>query len=68
MRATSVGPDLSRVIVRIQKPGYTGPDADPDAAAAAAARGATDEGAAAGDDKDQSGDAADGPRPLPLSA
>lgn len=25
MRATSVGPDLSRVIVRIEKPAYTGP-------------------------------------------
>src|ERR1700747_3029513 len=25
MRATSVGPDLSRVFVRIEKPGYTGP-------------------------------------------
>lgn len=27
MRATAVGPDLSRVIVRIEKPGYTGPSA-----------------------------------------
>lgn len=27
MRATSVGPDLSRVIVRIEKPAYTGPSA-----------------------------------------
>lgn len=25
MRATAVGPDLSRAIVRIEKPGYTGP-------------------------------------------
>ncbi|BBX97265.1 single-stranded DNA-binding protein [Mycobacterium lacus] len=25
MRATSVGPDVSRTIVRIEKPGYTGP-------------------------------------------
>ncbi|OBF01899.1 single-stranded DNA-binding protein [Mycobacterium sp. 852002-10029_SCH5224772] len=25
MRATSVGPDVSRAIVRIEKPGYTGP-------------------------------------------
>src|ERR1700727_2595348 len=29
MRATSVGPDLSPEIVRIDKPGYTGPDATP---------------------------------------
>ena len=28
MRATAVGPDLSRVFVRIEKPGYTGPSAD----------------------------------------
>jgi len=27
MRATSVGPDVSRAIVRIEKPGYTGPSA-----------------------------------------
>jgi single-strand DNA-binding protein len=68
MRATSVGPDLSRVIVRIEKPGYTGPDADPGAAAVAAAAGAADEDPAANDDQVQSGDAADGPSPLPLSA
>ena len=28
MRATAVGPDLSRVFVRIEKPGYTGPTAE----------------------------------------
>ncbi len=28
MRATSVGPDVSRAIVRIEKPGYTGPAPD----------------------------------------
>ncbi|MEI7716910.1 MAG: single-stranded DNA-binding protein [Mycobacterium sp.] len=27
MRAIAVGPDLSRAFVRIEKPGYTGPDA-----------------------------------------
>jgi single-strand DNA-binding protein len=68
MRATSVGPDLSRVIVRIEKPGYTGPDADPGAAAAADAGGATEEEPAAGDDSVPSGDGTDGPSPLPLSA
>ncbi len=29
MRATAVGPDVSRAIVRIQKPGYTGPATRP---------------------------------------
>jgi single-strand DNA-binding protein len=28
MRATAVGPDLSRVFVRIEKPGYTGPNVE----------------------------------------
>ena len=28
VRATSVGPDLARCIVRIEKPGYTGPDTE----------------------------------------
>jgi single-strand DNA-binding protein len=68
MRATSVGPDLSRVIVRIEKPGYTGPNGDPGATAVAAGGEATDEEAAAGDDQVKSGDTADGPSPLPLSA
>jgi single-strand DNA-binding protein len=68
MRATSVGPDLSRVIVRIEKPGYTGPDADSGAAAVAAGGGAGNEDAAAGDDQAQAGDAADAPSSLPLSA
>jgi len=29
MRAIAVGPDLSRCLVRIEKPAYTGPNADP---------------------------------------
>jgi single-strand DNA-binding protein len=65
MRATSVGPDLSRAIVRIEKPGYTGPDADHSTPAAAGA--AADENSAAVDEQAPSGDA-DGPGPLPLSA
>ncbi|MGO9694241.1 MAG: single-stranded DNA-binding protein [Mycobacterium sp.] len=65
MRAISVGPDLSRVIVRIEKPGYTGPDAEP--APVAAAGEATDEVPAV-DEPVQSGDATGGPGPLPLSA
>jgi single-strand DNA-binding protein len=68
MRATSVGPDLSRVIVRIEKPSYTGPDADPGPAAGASADGAADGDPAAGDDAVQSGDGIDSPGPLPLSA
>jgi single-strand DNA-binding protein len=61
MRALSVGPDLSRAIVRIEKPGYTGPDPAPTAA---------DTGAepAADDDSVASGDGADDPSPLPLTA
>ena len=69
MRATSVGPDLSRVFVRIEKPGYTGPDAEP-APAAAAAGEATDAVPAADEPVQfgQSGEATGGPGPLPLSA
>ena len=65
MRATAVGPDLSRVFVRIEKPGYTGPDADHGAVAAAG--GAADEGSSPSDEQAPSVDA-DGPGPLPLSA
>jgi single-strand DNA-binding protein len=61
MRATSVGPDLSRTIVRIEKPGYTGPDAEP-ATADSAAEPAADDGTLA------SVDGASDPSPLPLSA
>jgi single-strand DNA-binding protein len=75
MRATSVGPDLSRVIVRIEKPGYTGPSPVDATAAAATVAGAAYADTAAGadpvsaaDDPDQSGDVTAGPNPLPLSA
>ncbi|OBA57336.1 hypothetical protein A5647_24305 [Mycobacterium sp. 1100029.7] len=61
MRATSVGPDLSRAIVRIEKPGYTGPETEPAPADTAAAR-PTD------DDAVDSGDGADDTGPLSLSA
>ena len=67
MRATSVGPDLSRVFVRIEKPGYTGPDADPGPAVAAPGE-AADAVPTDGDDPVQSGDATAGPGRLPLSA
>src|SRR6516225_12031382 len=51
MRATAVGPDLSRVFVRIEKPGYTGPGTDQSSTAGAPVT-ATDE-VAAGDDSIQ---------------
>jgi single-strand DNA-binding protein len=63
MRATSVGPDVSRAIVRIEKPGYTGPttaDAAPSTAAAPDA---------AGEDTDaQDSVEADDSAALPVSA
>lgn len=65
MRATAVGPDLSRTFVRIEKPGYTGPDMDQGATAAAA--DATDEVPAA-DDAVEAANVAVDPGPLPLSA
>lgn len=66
MRATSVGPDLSRVFVRIEKPGYTGPDTGAGPAAVPVTAG-TDE-VAAGGDPAQPGEATAEPGPLPLSA
>ncbi|SON61524.1 Single-stranded DNA-binding protein 2 [Mycobacterium simulans] len=60
MRALSVGPDLSRAIVRIEKPGYTGPTT-------------ADATVATADTVDQHGDAhdsaeSDDSAALPLSA
>jgi len=48
MRATAVGPDLSRVFVRIEKPGYTGPNLEQ----APAAEGTTVEAVDVGTDED----------------
>lgn len=63
MRATSVGPDVSRAIVRIEKPGYTGPTpGDANANPADAPDGAGD--GAAAETSVESDDAA----PLSLSA
>ncbi len=63
MRATSVGPDVSRAIVRIERPGYTGPTA------AEPGTPAADAVATPGADADRSGDdeRAD-TGPLPMSA
>jgi single-strand DNA-binding protein len=63
MRATSVGPDVSRAIVRIERPGYTGPTTGD------AAPPPTDATDAAGEDAEapDSVESAD-TGPLPLSA
>ncbi|WP_257720465.1 single-stranded DNA-binding protein [Mycobacterium haemophilum] len=68
MRATSVGPDLSRVIVRIEKPAYTGPNGDSSPTAAGAVTGAPDGDPAAGADPSPAGEAATGLDALPMSA
>jgi single-strand DNA-binding protein len=65
MPNTALGYKRPGVIVRIEKPGYIGPDADQ--RAAAAADGAADEDSSGNDEQAPSGDA-DGPGPLPLSA
>ncbi|OBH28083.1 hypothetical protein A5692_23680 [Mycobacterium sp. E342] len=63
MRATSVGPDVSRAIVRIERPGYTGP------AAGEATKPPADAAASPGEDadRDASVDSAE-TGPLPMSA
>jgi single-strand DNA-binding protein len=64
MRAIAVGPDVSRAIVRIEKPGYTGPSAQENPEQAVAAAGATDEASSAEEDTPIEHDSAK----LPLSA
>ena len=61
MRATSVGPDVSRAIVRIEKPGYTGPTA-------ADAPQATEPEVDAAVAEEVAGEAASAGGALPLSA
>ncbi|OBH32134.1 hypothetical protein A9X03_06560 [Mycobacterium sp. E1715] len=63
MRATSVGPDVSRAIVRIERPGYTGPTAGD------AGKPPTDAAGTAGEDADRDAgvDSAEA-GPLPMSA
>lgn len=72
MRATAVGPDLSRVFVRIEKPGYTGPNVEQGAAAAGTPAEAVDvsgdEDLVAGDDPADSGDTAADRAPQPVLA
>ncbi|WP_406814771.1 single-stranded DNA-binding protein [Mycobacterium sp. M23085] len=70
MRATSVGPDVSRAIVRIEKPGYAGPTVEPDSAAPGTSLATADvdsEDPPAGDDSAGTGDAA-AEAPLSISA
>lgn len=62
MRATSVGPDVSRAIVRIERPGYTGP------AATEAATPPADASDAAGEDADADDAESADDGPLPLTA
>ena len=65
MRATAVGPDLSRVFVRIEKPGYTGPSAQEDPEPQARSADASDAAPSAEEDTPvQPADTG----PLPLSA
>jgi single-strand DNA-binding protein len=66
MRATAVGPDLSRVFVRIEKPSYTGPTQGTPASDASAP--GTVEADTAGRDEPESDDLVVGDEPLPLSA
>ncbi len=63
MRATSVGPDVSRAIVRIERPGYTGPGPDEASAPAAPEAPEADADASEADEAEP----AQGAR-LPLSA
>lgn len=72
MRATSVGPDVSRAIVRIEKPGYTGPAAAPESVASGTTGDpdsvGSDEDQVAGDGPAPTGDAPAGSGPLAVSA
>jgi single-strand DNA-binding protein len=65
MRATAVGPDLSRVFVRIEKPSYTGPSAQENPAPPVTPAGASDDAPSADDDAPVESEDS---RALPLSA
>jgi single-strand DNA-binding protein len=70
MRATAVGPDLSRCVARIEKPGYAGPDTEQRPATDADVEAAADDGELTDDGEDASpaDQAAIGGNGLPLSA
>jgi single-strand DNA-binding protein len=65
MRATAVGPDLSRVFVRIEKPSYTGPSAQENPEQAVTPADASDEAPSAEEDTPVQPDDSSA---LPLSA
>ena len=67
MRATSVGPDVSRAIVRIEKPGYTGPSQDEVSGKVSVAPG-TDGAEVAGSHGEPTADVEPAAAALPLSA
>jgi single-strand DNA-binding protein len=71
MRATAIGPDLSRTFVRIEKPGYTGPSVERGPAAEGTTVDAVDasnaEDLEAGNDPADSREAATGHASLPVS-
>ena len=71
MRAIAVGPDLSRVFVRIEKPGYTGPAVEQNAEAPGTSTAAADVGtcedSAVGDGPAHSGDTTADRAPLAVS-
>jgi len=67
MRATSVGPDVSRAIVRIEKPGYTGPRPDEVSDTVSVAPG-TDGAEGAGSHAEPTADVGPAAAALPLSA
>ncbi len=68
MRALAVGPDLSRCLVRIEKPAYTGPNPDQVPASVSPAAPAGEPADQPTDDAAAAGDTAAGGDPLPLSA
>jgi single-strand DNA-binding protein len=71
MRATAVGPDLARTIVRIEKPSYTGPNAVEGPAAPTAptdVAGDADKSGVVTADPDPAEVVVAGPGALPLSA
>jgi single-strand DNA-binding protein len=68
MRATSVGPDVSRAIVRIEKPGYTGPSEQSPGTSALVADVGSGVDFTAGDDPADPGDTATDPAALRIPA
>ena len=68
MRATSVGPDLSRVIARIEKPNHPACDAEPAPVTGEPSDESGEDDEAADDSESTESEAAIGAKALPLSA